>query len=86
MRRNYVGKHVRGQLAASVRQGRRETIYKMAAKRHNGTVPCFVCKLHVTPDAATLEHIVPRSKGGTDDMSNLAISHSKCNNQRGNSR
>jgi len=33
---------------------------------------------------ATWEHIVPKSKGGTDDRSNLALSHKTCNNRRGN--
>lgn len=66
-----------------VRQSRRETIYKMTAKRNAGTVPCFVCGNHVKRQHATLEHIIPLSKGGTDDMENLAISHNTCNNRRG---
>lgn len=31
----------------------------------------------------TLEHLIPRSKGGTDDPSNLALSCFMCNNARG---
>ena len=31
----------------------------------------------------TLDHIHPRAKGGTDDVSNLCIMHQKCNNMKG---
>lgn len=35
------------------------------------------------PWSPTLDHIVPRSKGGTDDLSNLRASHMWCNSVRG---
>ncbi|WP_414488391.1 HNH endonuclease [Stenotrophomonas maltophilia] len=72
-------------LEAAVRKSRRETVYKMLCKRNSGSCPCFVCGRHVKAQHATLEHILPVSKGGTDDMSNLAISHNACNARRGNS-
>lgn len=31
----------------------------------------------------TIEHLTPRSKGGTNDMSNLALAHKRCNRERG---
>jgi 5-methylcytosine-specific restriction endonuclease McrA len=31
---------------------------------------------------ATLEHIMPRTRGGDDDPSNLAIACNKCNNEK----
>lgn len=31
---------------------------------------------------ATFEHLTPRSQGGTNEESNLALSHSKCNQAR----
>ena len=37
---------------------------------------------HVEAADATLEHIVPRSEGGSSHQENLAISHDRCNNQR----
>jgi hypothetical protein len=76
---------LKGRLQAAVRSGRRETIYKMLGKQNDGVVPCFVCGLHVEKKDATLEHKLPVSKGGTDDMDNLSISHEKCNRKRGNS-
>lgn len=33
--------------------------------------------------AATLDHIVPRSKGGSDDFDNLRLAHRWCNSVRG---
>ena len=57
-------------------------IYKTVARQLHGVVPCWVCGEHVSPDAATLEHIQPRSEGGSSHQDNLAISHDFCNNQR----
>lgn len=54
-------------------------------KRGDGIVNCFICDKPITKEEyATLEHILPVSLGGTDDMCNLALSHQKCNHTRGN--
>lgn len=79
----YVSGGMKARLQSSVRASRRSTVYRMLAKRNDGTVPCYVCGLHVEPKHATLEHVIPVSKGGTDDMDNLSISHRKCNQRRG---
>lgn len=79
-----VGYHLSGMLKASVMKQRRETVYRMIAKRHHGRVPCFVCKKAVPRESATLEHIIPKSLGGTDNLRNLSISHDVCNHRRGN--
>lgn len=51
---------------------------------------CCICLEAVDPDApvrsawdATLDHVVPRSKGGTDDPANLRLAHRWCNSVRG---
>lgn len=36
------------------------------------------------PDSLSLDHLVPRSKGGTDEVGNLRPSHWRCNIARGN--
>jgi 5-methylcytosine-specific restriction endonuclease McrA len=82
--RSIVGQRLRGMLKQTVMQSRRETVYRMLFKKHGGQVPCFVCGRHVKKQHASLEHVVPLSKGGTDEMSNLSISHGPCNNRRGN--
>jgi 5-methylcytosine-specific restriction endonuclease McrA len=60
----------------------RTKIYKTVARQLHGQVPCWVCGQHVPLEAATLEHIQPRSEGGTSHQDNLAISHAQCNHLR----
>lgn len=79
----YMSKKLREQLKGSVRSTRRATIYKILEKQNNGTVPCYVCGNHVKKGTETLEHILPVSRGGTDEMDNLSISHLQCNQRRG---
>lgn len=81
--RRAVGRHLRGILKANRMRQLRETVYRMIAKRNNGKVPCFVCKHHVARTRATLEHVIPRSRGGTDAYDNLSISHPICNHRHG---
>lgn len=52
---------------------------------------CYVCREPINkflrvPNymAATIEHIIPISKGGTHTWDNVAPSHYKCNMDRGN--
>lgn len=68
---------------SAARSRRRERIFQREMERHGGVVPCFVCGRPVHPKAATLEHIVPRSRGGSNANENLAISHGRCNHGRG---
>ncbi len=39
---------------------------------------------HVAPEIITLDHIVPRSKGGTNSTTNLMTACKTCNSTRGN--
>jgi len=75
---------IKARLKSQVLQSRRKTVYRMLMKRH-GFVPCFVCGEHVDASTATAEHIIPLSRGGTDDIDNIAISHRKCNMRRSDS-
>ena len=60
----------------------RDKLYKAIARQLHGVVPCWVCREHVLPLAATLEHIKPLRDGGNSHAENLAISHESCNGQR----
>jgi 5-methylcytosine-specific restriction endonuclease McrA len=47
---------------------------------------CCICKgpveealRHPHPMAATLEHLIPLSKGGTHTWDNVGLAHAKCN-------
>lgn len=49
---------------------------------------CGICQERVDPSAkgawsATIDHIVPRIAGGTDEHSNLRLAHHWCNSARG---
>ena len=33
---------------------------------------------------ATIDHIIPRSKGGGDEIENLQLAHARCNKIKGN--
>lgn len=45
---------------------------------------CWVCEqIETDPRRLTIEHITPRSQGGTDELGNLALSHASCNYSRG---
>jgi 5-methylcytosine-specific restriction endonuclease McrA len=47
---------------------------------------CWLCKGPFElkgPLKATIDHIIPRSLGGTDRMDNLKLAHRLCNRKRG---
>lgn len=51
---------------------------------------CIHCRSAITVDtegepigAATIEHIVPKNHGGTDDVDNLALACARCNSLKG---
>lgn len=47
---------------------------------------CFFCKRRIESfSEASIEHVIPLGKGGSNRMNNLALSHEKCNHERGNS-
>lgn len=59
------------------------------AERDNWT--CWICELRIDPElpstnrmGGTVDHVVPISKGGTDDWDNLKPAHWICNVKRGN--
>ena len=44
----------------------------------------LVLRMDGTPiNGATVEHIIPRNHGGTDDLENLAIACASCNSEKG---
>mgnify|MGYP001614124345 CR=1 FL=1 len=40
------------------------------------------CQARFSPDSFSVEHITPRSRGGTSELSNLALSCQGCNNRK----
>lgn len=47
---------------------------------------CQWCLKQLTRDSATADHLCPKSRGGTNDWSNMVISCYNCNHNRGNKR
>lgn len=43
---------------------------------------CCLCGEKMLPEERTVEHIIPRSKGGTNHVRNLSQSHKTCNYER----
>lgn len=77
----------------SLHPARREELRRAVYKRERGR--CYWCncrvRLHwkdpgvfIPEDAATLDHIVPLSKGGNWDVTNLLLCCPPCNRRRGN--
>jgi len=45
---------------------------------------CVYCGIELTLRTATVEHVIPQSHGGTNELYNLALSCSDCNERVGN--
>lgn len=50
--------------------------------RRDGNL-CFYCRLAIHKGNATLEHLTPRSWGGSNFLDNLVLACAKCNEHRG---
>ncbi len=66
-------------MASSVTRARR----RRELFRGREYAPCYFCRKQLTHATATLEHVHPISLGGSDDISNLRLSCSPCNLERG---
>lgn len=40
---------------------------------------CWLCNLHVSRNDFSIDHVIPRSKGGTNAIDNLRVAHKVCN-------
>ena len=59
---------------------RRKMLRQMLWGQQKGC--CHYCGKYVSKRDATLEHVVPQSQGGTDDLSNLVMACFACNNKK----
>ncbi len=83
---NYIRRRARVSVYETrhVRESRKDTLRKMQANQ------CCWCGRPMQNDKEnkwdyeTFEHLMPVSKGGSNDMQNLALAHKKCNEERGN--
>lgn len=69
------------------RRGAGSRLRKLIANKEQvetGVVACFCCGMPIAWRRATIEHITAKSCNGKDTLENFALSHSKCNELRGN--
>lgn len=70
----------------SIGSTRKRKLYVALRRRHGdtchwcGKAMCFKTKLE--PFSASIEHLIPRSEGGTDEQINLRLAHKRCNEDR----
>ena len=79
-----VVRFITGIIAAKIKvdcRTRRPT-KKMLWLRDSGT--CQYCSKKVTCSKATIDHVIPKSKGGQHTWENLVIACTKCNGKKGN--
>lgn len=46
---------------------------------------CFWCGKELGDKEQTIDHLIPKSRGGSNNLENLRLTCFKCNNSRGNS-
>lgn len=46
---------------------------------------CFLCGKRMSLDKFTIDHLVPKSRGGTNGLHNLVGAHKRCNGMKGSS-
>lgn len=61
---------------------RRKAIKERIFRKQGGL--CCYCGFAIALEAMTLEHLIPRSRGGTSEQHNLALACVPCNQLRGN--
>ena len=64
-------------------QRKRKKKIKEQVTKRDGLVCCY-CVKSLTLETVTLDHIIPESKQGAFNISNLTVSCTDCNNKRGN--
>jgi hypothetical protein len=55
----------------------------VAALIRRDGMSCFFCLATMTAEDCTVEHLVPRSHGGPNHLSNYVLAHRKCNEVAG---
>ena len=59
-----------------------KALKKLVIEEENRT--CYICKAVIDVEKATIDHIIPKFKGGTDYRYNLACSCLRCNEDKKN--
>lgn len=62
---------------------RRPTLAEIITVYARSDGRCVLCSEPVDPDEATIDHIVPKSRGGEDAPENWQLAHRWCNTSKG---
>jgi len=62
--------------------GRKVPRLRQQVVDYYGTV-CWICRAPIT-GTVSIDHVIPRSRGGSDDLDNLRPACLRCNTSRGN--
>ncbi len=62
--------------------GRRKPRVRRALLRRHGS-RCWLCGDFMMAEDISIDHVIPRCKGGTNELENLRLAHTTCNNARG---
>ena len=65
-------------------RARNSKIIRRKMMKGKETVPCHWCKIEITLETSTLEHVIPLDRGGLDNANNRVLACAPCNNKRGN--
>lgn len=59
-----------------------QQVYENNIKKY-GTLTCYLCSKSIEFGQDSLEHIIPLSREGTNNINNLEIAHRNCNSSKG---
>ncbi len=62
------------------REAKIEILKQKLIDEHQGNCPYCLLPIHFDkPETFNIDHIIPKSKGGTEEMTNLTLCHVECN-------
>jgi HNH endonuclease len=68
----------------TVKAGRRKSYASAKRRLFKITQVCFWCRRQLTLVEATVDHVIPLSRGGMNNANNYVLACQPCNNKRGN--
>lgn len=85
MHRYFAGRNTAKRRAQKKGADQAEDIDLAQLAKRDGFI-CHICKGRVLPPDASIDHLIPLSKGGQHIWANVALAHGRCNSRRGAGR